>query len=171
MVGPDQAGRELLARRLRAEHGAARAYYTKFSLAPLLQIVVSVAGLVFGEDAARGEIQAQLQDLMGEPGAGAVQDLLSSVRAPADSLTATAMGLVLLLVGAASVFAELQSALGGFLLVALMFGLIYKIMPRQRVARRIARCFALHRRPGSPSVRCRTDRNSSVAHSGCDRPQ
>ena len=76
--------------------GAALAYYTMFSLAPLLLIVVSVAGLVFGEDAARGEIQAQLQDLMGERGAGAVQDLLASVREPAEGLTATAVGLVLL---------------------------------------------------------------------------
>ncbi|MCJ7799663.1 MAG: YihY/virulence factor BrkB family protein [Polaromonas sp.] len=62
--------------------GAALACYTMFSLTPLLLIVVSVAGLVFGEDAARGEIQAQLQDLMGERGAGAVQDLLASVREP-----------------------------------------------------------------------------------------
>ena len=91
--------------------GAALAYYTMFSLAPLLLIVVSVAGLVFGEDAARGEIQAQLQDLTGGQGAGAVQGLLASVREPAEGLTATAVGLVLLLVGATTVFAELQDAL------------------------------------------------------------
>ena len=91
--------------------GAALAYYTMFSLAPLLLIVVSVAGLVFGEDAARGEIQAQLQDLMGEKGAGAVQGLLASVREPAEGLTATAVGLLLLLIGATTVFAELQDAL------------------------------------------------------------
>jgi membrane protein len=183
--------------------GAALAYYTMFSLAPLLLIVISVAGLVFGEDAARGEIRAQLQDLMGEQGAGAVQVLLASVREPAEGLTATAVGLVLFLVGATTVFAELQNALDriwripgrlrksgwltlvrarlmafgmilavsfllivslvtsamlaalgrrlhpvfggwqavveagnavvGFLLVAFMFGLIYKVMPRQRV--------------------------------------
>lgn len=91
--------------------GAALAFYTMFSLAPLLLIVVSVAGLVFGEDAARGEIQAQLQDLMGERGAGAVQGLLASVREPAEGLTATAVGLALLFVGATTVFAELQGAL------------------------------------------------------------
>ncbi|MDP1532236.1 MAG: YhjD/YihY/BrkB family envelope integrity protein, partial [Rubrivivax sp.] len=91
--------------------GAALAYYTMFSLAPLLLIVVSVAGLVFGEDAARGEIQAQLQDLMGDQGALAVQGLLASVREPAEGLTATAVGLVLLVVGATTVFAELQNAL------------------------------------------------------------
>ena len=91
--------------------GAALAYYTLFSLAPLLLIVVSVAGLVFGEEAARGEIQAQLKDLMGDVGADAVQGLLSSVREPAEGLTATAVGLVLLFVGATTVFAELQDAL------------------------------------------------------------
>jgi membrane protein len=91
--------------------GAALAYYTIFSLAPLLLIVVSVAGLVFGEDAARGEIQSQLQDLMGERGAGAVQNLLANARQPSESLAATAIGLVILLVGATTVFAELQDAL------------------------------------------------------------
>lgn len=91
--------------------GAALAYYTVFSLAPLLLIVISVAGLVFGEEAARGEIQAQLQDLMGESGAGAVQDVLASVREPAQGLTATVVGLVLVFIGATTVFAELQGAL------------------------------------------------------------
>lgn len=183
--------------------GAALAYYTMFSMAPLLLIVVSVAGLVFGEDAARGEIRAQLQGLMGEQGAGAVQVLLASVREPAKGMAATAVGVVLLVIGATTVFTELQDALdriwrvpeplrksgwftlfrarlmafgmilalgfllivsllasamlaavgrrlgpvfgawqavvemgnavGGFLLVAFMFGLIYKVMPRQRV--------------------------------------
>lgn len=91
--------------------GAALAYYTLFSLAPLLLIVISVAGLIFGEDAARGEITLQLQTLMGDAGARAVQDLLTSVRQPAEGSFATAVGLLLLLVGATSVFAELQDAL------------------------------------------------------------
>jgi len=90
--------------------GAALAYYTMFSLAPLLLNVVSVSGLVFGEDAARDETQAQLRDLMGDRGASAVQELLASVREPTEGLTATAVGLVLLFVGATTVFAELQNA-------------------------------------------------------------
>ena len=90
---------------------AALAYYTTFSLAPLLLIVVSVSGLVFAEDTARGEIPAQLLDLMGKQGAGAVQSLLASVREPAEGLRATAVGLVLVFVGATTVFAELQDAL------------------------------------------------------------
>jgi len=184
--------------------GAALAYYMVFSMAPLLLIVISVAGLVFGAEAARGEIQDQLQGLMGESGASVVQGLLVSVSEPAHGRAATALGLVLLLVGATTVFAELQGAMdriwrvgrrsnksgwywlvrtrllsfgmilavgfllvvslvasailgaisrrwesafgawqsfidagnavGGFLLVAVMFCLIYKVMPRVRVA-------------------------------------
>ena len=91
--------------------GAALAYYTLFSLAPLLLIVIAVAGLVFGQEAARGEIEQQLRALMGEPGAGAVQALLASVGKPSESSLATLVGVVLLLIGATTVFGELQSAL------------------------------------------------------------
>jgi membrane protein len=62
--------------------GAALAYYTVFSVAPLLLIVISVAGLVFGQEAARGEIFAQLSGLMGAQGALAVQGMLEAVNKP-----------------------------------------------------------------------------------------
>ena len=91
--------------------GAALAYYTIFSLSPLLLIVVSVAGLVFGQDAARGEIAQQLGALMGSSGANAIQDLLVSVRHPEQGVAATVLGVLLLLVGATTVFGELQDAL------------------------------------------------------------
>ena len=91
--------------------GAALAYYTFFSLTPLLLIVVSVAGLFFGDEAARGEIEGQLTALMGDQGAIAIQGLLTSVRKPAQGVAATLLGLVLLLVGATTVFGELQDAL------------------------------------------------------------
>jgi len=91
--------------------GAALAYYTLFSVAPLLLIVVSVAGLVFGEEAARGEVFGQLEHLMGAQGAAAVQGLLQSANKPAESALATGIGIVALLVGATTVFAELQNAL------------------------------------------------------------
>jgi membrane protein len=91
--------------------GAALAYYTLFSLAPLMLIVVAVGGMLFGEDAARGEIAAQLVLLMGSAGARAVQDLLVSVRQPEQGTLATGLGLALLFLGATSVFAELQNAL------------------------------------------------------------
>ena len=91
--------------------GAALAYYTMFSIAPLLLIVISIAGLVFGDEAARGEIFSQLEGMLGAPGALAVQGLLESVRKPSESVTATVFGVVLLLIGATSVFGELQDAL------------------------------------------------------------
>ena len=91
--------------------GAALAYYTLFSIAPLLLIVISIAGLVFGPEAARGDIFAELRQLMGDEGAAAAQALLQSVNKPAQGVFGTAVGLVLLGVGAISVFGELQNAL------------------------------------------------------------
>ena len=94
-----------------ASMGAALAYYTLFSLAPLLLIAMSVAGLIFGADAARGEIYGQLQGLFGSAGAAAVQQLLESVNKPADGVLGAVLGVLLMLVGATTVFAELQNAL------------------------------------------------------------
>ena len=91
--------------------GAALAFYTIFSIAPLLLIVIAVAGLVFGEEAARGEIYGQLQGMLGTTGARAVQGLLESARRPGDSVPAAVFGVGLLFVAATSVFAELQDAL------------------------------------------------------------
>lgn len=91
--------------------GAALAYYTLFSTAPLLLIAVSIAGLAFGPDAARGEIFAQLNDLIGDEGAAAAQTLLQSLNRPAQGIAGTVIGAATLLLGAASVFGELQNSL------------------------------------------------------------
>lgn len=91
--------------------GAALAFYTMFSIAPLLLMVISVAGLIFGEDAAHGEIFDQLQGMLGAQGASAVKGLLESAGKRTETALATGFGLVLLFIGATSVFAELQDAL------------------------------------------------------------
>ena len=91
--------------------GAALAFYTLFSIAPLLLIVLSIMGFVFGAEAARGEIAQQLQNLMGEQSALAVQALLQNANKPTDGMVATIVGVLLLLIGATTVFGELQSAL------------------------------------------------------------
>jgi membrane protein len=91
--------------------GAALAYYTLFSLAPLLLLVISVAGLVFGADAAREQLVAQLGGLIGPEGATAVQGLLKSASEPAKSTLASLVSVITLIVGATSIFAELQSDL------------------------------------------------------------
>ena len=94
-----------------ASMGAALAFYTLFSIAPLLLIVLSITGFVFGVEAARGEIAGQLENLLGEQGALAVQSLLQNVNKPKEGLMASIIGLVLLIIGATTVFAELQSSL------------------------------------------------------------
>ncbi|HEY0877985.1 MAG TPA: YihY/virulence factor BrkB family protein, partial [Zeimonas sp.] len=91
--------------------GAALSYYTLFSLAPLLLIVVSVAGLVFGEEAARGEVFGQLQGMLGDDGASAVENLLAGVQTSGKGPLGSVVGIVLLAVGATTVFGELQSNL------------------------------------------------------------
>ena len=91
--------------------GAALAFYTLFSMTPILMLSIVVAGSVFGADAAQGEIVAQVQGLVGPNGAKAIQALLAAARDPASGLVATLVASVLLLVGASSVFAELKDSL------------------------------------------------------------
>lgn len=91
--------------------GAALSYYTVFSLAPLLLIVVSIAGLVFGEEAARGEIFNQIRGFMGDEPAHAIEGLLSSLNKPTEGIVGAVIGVGVLLVGATTVFGELQDAL------------------------------------------------------------
>ncbi len=90
---------------------AALSYYTIFSIAPVLIIAVAVAGLAFGQEAARGQIQGQLSGLLGETGAKVLQDMMASARKPSAGILATLIGLVVLIFGATGVFAQLQEAL------------------------------------------------------------
>jgi membrane protein len=91
--------------------GAAIAYYTTFSLAPMLLIVIAIAGLVFGQDAVQGAIFGELRGLMGKEGAGFLEQLIKSASNPGSGVIATVASLVLLLLGATTVLAELQDAL------------------------------------------------------------
>ena len=91
--------------------GAAIAYYTVFSLAPVLVIIVAIAGLVFGEDAAQGALARQIQGLMGHDAAVAVQGMVSSAWRSKSGPLATVIGGVTLLITASGVFGEMQSAL------------------------------------------------------------
>lgn len=90
---------------------AALAYYTIFSIAPLLIIVIAIAGAVFGEEAARGQIVGQIQGLVGEEGAKFIQTAITNANKPQTGAIASIISIVVLLVGATGLFTELQDAL------------------------------------------------------------
>lgn len=90
---------------------AALAYYTVFSITPLLVIAIAIAGAVFGQDTAKGEILAQVNDLVGEKGAQAIEMTLDNVNQPQLKSAASIISVVVLLIGASGVFAQLQDAL------------------------------------------------------------
>jgi membrane protein len=94
-----------------ASMGAALAYYTIFSIAPLLVIAIAVAGFFFGDDAARGEIFGQLRGLIGDEGASAIQGVVRSAGQTGHGTFAAIAGVITLLLGATTVFGELQSDL------------------------------------------------------------
>ncbi|WP_420476600.1 YihY/virulence factor BrkB family protein [Noviherbaspirillum sp. ST9] len=91
--------------------GAALAFYTLFSLAPILVMVLAIAGAIFGDEAARGAIFHELNGLVGPAGAEAIQLLLANARNPKAGVLATLIALGLLLIGATTVFGELKDSL------------------------------------------------------------
>jgi membrane protein len=94
-----------------ARLGASLAFYTLLSLMPLLLLVISIGGLVFGPKAAESQIVWQIQDLVGRQGASGIQALLEGTRNTAHGIVATAIGLLTLLFGASGVLIELRDAL------------------------------------------------------------
>jgi membrane protein len=91
--------------------GAALAYYTVFSIAPLLVIVIAIAALIFGQDAAHAAIMDQARGMIGENGAKAIEGMLASAQKPKQGIIASTLGILVLLIGATTVLAELESNL------------------------------------------------------------
>ena len=91
--------------------GAALAFYTMLSVAPLTVVCIGIAGMVFGQQAAQGQIMLQLQGLIGVEGARTIQDLVRHASKPASGIVATGVGILLLLFGASGVFGELRDSL------------------------------------------------------------
>jgi membrane protein len=91
---------------------AALAYYTLFSMAPLLMIAIAVAGLVFGQEASQNQVIGIIEDLVGVQGARAIQDIIESAgQRPDAGVFATLVGMILLLLGAGGVVGQLQDSL------------------------------------------------------------
>ncbi len=112
--------------------GASISFYTVTSMGPVLFIVVAIAGLAFGEDAARGAIASQLSGLMGKESADLVQTALQSASSKSSGILASILGAITLLVTASGVFGEMQSALN----------VIWKTEPRGTTMSRLMRARA-----------------------------
>jgi len=109
--------------------GASIAYYTLFSIAPVLLVVVAIAGLAFGREAAEGAIVDQLSVLMGHKTAEALQGMIESAAKPGEGTVATVIGLVVLFIAVSGVFGEVQSAMNA----------IWKAEPRTSAFTRLVR--------------------------------
>jgi membrane protein len=91
--------------------GAAIAYYTTFSLAPVLLLLIAIAGFFFGEEAVRGAILGELGGLMGRDGATALEEMVQSASDTGSGIAATTISVILLVIAATTMLAELQDAL------------------------------------------------------------
>jgi membrane protein len=91
--------------------GAALAYYTIFSIAPLLLIAIAIAGIVLGKEAAQGQLFTQLKGLLGAGAASAIEEMIKNAAKPKAGTIATIVGVVTLLFGASGVFGELHDGL------------------------------------------------------------
>jgi membrane protein len=112
--------------------GASISFYTVTSIGPVLFIVVAIAGLAFGEDAARGAVSEQLSDLMGKDTADLVQKAVQSASGTSAGIIATFIGIITLVITASGVFGEMQSALNA----------IWKAEPRGSTISRLVRARA-----------------------------
>ena len=90
---------------------AALAYYTLFSIAPLLLVATAVAGFAFGDEAVSGQLDQQLQSFLGADGAKMVEEMIASARKPESGVLASVIGVAVLLWGASGVFTQLKDAL------------------------------------------------------------
>lgn len=90
---------------------AALSYYAAFSLGPMLIIIISIAGFIFGEEAARGEIVKEFENLMGKDGAVMIETIIKGAANKTTGIIATIISLLLLILGSLAVFVELQESL------------------------------------------------------------
>ena len=113
--------------------GAALAYYAVFSIAPLLVLVIAVAGMVLGRVAAEGEIVRQIREIVGPEGASTIEGMLREVTRPASGIVATTVSFATILVGASGVFGQLHTTLNDIFRAAPRRGGVHGVL-RQRLA-------------------------------------
>ena len=92
-------------------HSASLSFYTIFAMAPLLIIVISLAGIFFGVDAVEGKIYVQINELVGDAAAAEIQDIIKNVEASESSRGGAIIGFIILIIGASGVFTEIQDSI------------------------------------------------------------
>src|SRR4029078_6696132 len=93
------------------KYSASLAYYTVFSIAPLLVIISTLSGIFFGKEAVNGEVYSQLKGLIGSAAATQIQDIIKNIHLTGNSFFASIVSIVILLIGATSIFGEVQDSL------------------------------------------------------------
>lgn len=109
---------------LALKYSASLAYYTIFSLAPLLLLVISLAGIFLGKEASQGKIFAEINGLVGAQSAKAIQDMIAHLQTSGKSTVSVIIGIVTLIIGATTVFGEIQESIN----------LIWQVKPKPKVA-------------------------------------
>ncbi len=93
------------------KYSASLAYYTVFSLAPVLIVIISICGILFGKDAIEGHIYSQIKGLVGSDAASQVQDTIKNIHLTGHNVFATIISILILLIGATGIFGEVQDSL------------------------------------------------------------
>lgn len=93
------------------KYSASLAYYTVFSLAPMLIIIISICGTLFGREAVQGQIYGEIKDLVGGPAALQIQENIKNIHLTKDSPVATIFSVIVLVIGGTGIFGEIQDSL------------------------------------------------------------
>lgn len=93
------------------KYGASLSYYTVFSLAPMIIIIIGICGLIFGRDAVQGQVYGEIKDLVGPAAAIQIQDTIKNIHLTKDTPVATVVSIVILLIGGTGIFGEIQDSL------------------------------------------------------------
>ncbi|MEO7768024.1 MAG: YihY/virulence factor BrkB family protein [Ferruginibacter sp.] len=93
------------------KYGASLSYYTVFSLAPMLIIIISICGYIFGKEAVQGQLYGEIKDMVGSNAAIQIQDTIKNIHLTKDTPVATMVGFVVLLIGGTAIFGEIQDSL------------------------------------------------------------
>lgn len=112
-------------------YAAALAYYTVFSLAPLLLIAIAITGLIYGPEAARGEVSARLRETVGIQATALLQRVMAGLDRPRANFIAAGIGLATLLIGASGLFLQLQNALNALWRVRIKTGRLWPLLRRR----------------------------------------